>query len=81
MMAVRHSKYKMSIIFKNYAWSLAGRFTMWLFKEFVDTPVNGRPSLFRIDSVYQIGLLIIIIIIDWSIGLWSHTKSPFLILK
>jgi hypothetical protein len=25
-----------------------------LFQEFVDTPVNGRPSLFRIDSVHQI---------------------------
>jgi hypothetical protein len=23
-----------------------------LFQEFVDTPVNGRPSLFRIDSVH-----------------------------
>jgi hypothetical protein len=23
------------------------------FQEFVDTPVNGRPSLFRIDSVHQ----------------------------
>jgi hypothetical protein len=25
-----------------------------LFQEFVDTPVNGRPSLFGIDSVHQI---------------------------
>jgi hypothetical protein len=25
-----------------------------LFQEFVDMPVNGRPSLFRIDSVHQI---------------------------
>jgi hypothetical protein len=24
-----------------------------LFQKFVDTPVNGRPSLFRIDSVNQ----------------------------
>jgi hypothetical protein len=24
-----------------------------LFQEFVDTPVNGCPSLFRIDSVHQ----------------------------
>jgi hypothetical protein len=24
-----------------------------LFQEFVDTPVNGGPSLFRIDSVHQ----------------------------
>jgi hypothetical protein len=24
-----------------------------LFQEFVDTPVNGRPSLFRIYSVHQ----------------------------
>jgi hypothetical protein len=24
-----------------------------LFQEFVDTPVNGRLSLFRIDSVHQ----------------------------
>jgi hypothetical protein len=24
-----------------------------LFQEFVDTPVNGRPSLFRIVSVHQ----------------------------
>jgi hypothetical protein len=24
-----------------------------LFQEFVDTPVNGRPSLFRIDGVLQ----------------------------
>jgi hypothetical protein len=27
---------------------------MALFQIFVDTPVNGLPSLFRIDSVYQI---------------------------
>jgi hypothetical protein len=27
---------------------------MWLCQEFVDTPVNGRPSLFRIDSVHQV---------------------------
>jgi hypothetical protein len=25
-----------------------------LFQIFVDTPVNGRPSLFRIDSAHQI---------------------------
>jgi hypothetical protein len=24
-----------------------------LFQEFVDTPVNGRPSLFHIDSVHK----------------------------
>jgi hypothetical protein len=24
-----------------------------LFQELVDTPVNGRPSLFRIDSVHE----------------------------
>jgi hypothetical protein len=27
------------------------------FQEFIDTPVNGRPSLFRIDSVHQMELL------------------------
>jgi hypothetical protein len=24
-----------------------------LFQELIDTPVNGRPSLFRIDNVHQ----------------------------
>jgi hypothetical protein len=28
-----------------------------LFQIFVDTPVNGRPSLFRIDSVHQMETL------------------------
>jgi hypothetical protein len=27
-----------------------------LFPKFIDTPVNDRPSLFRIDSVYQMDL-------------------------
>jgi hypothetical protein len=43
----------MSLIFKNDARSLSTRVTMWLFQKFDDTPVNGRPSLFRIDSVHQ----------------------------
>jgi hypothetical protein len=43
----------MSLIFKNDARSLARRVTVALFQEFVDTPLNGRPSLFRIDSVHQ----------------------------
>jgi hypothetical protein len=43
----------MSLIFKNDARSLSMRVTMWLLQEFVDTPINGRPSLFRIDSVPQ----------------------------
>jgi hypothetical protein len=29
-----------------------------LFQKFVDTPVNGRPSLFRIDSVHQMEISI-----------------------
>jgi hypothetical protein len=27
---------------------------MWLSLKIIDTPVNGLPSLFRIDSVHQI---------------------------
>jgi hypothetical protein len=40
----------MSLIFKNDARSLARRVA--IFQELVDKPVNGRPSLFRIDSVH-----------------------------
>jgi hypothetical protein len=42
----------MSLIFKNNARKACCFVT--LFRKFVDTPVNGRPSLFRIDSVHQI---------------------------
>jgi hypothetical protein len=42
----------MSLIFKNDARSLASRVTMGLFLAFVDTPVNGAPSLFGTASVY-----------------------------
>jgi hypothetical protein len=58
MMAVRRSK-KWNIInviiYKNDARSFFSKECqlMALFQKFVDTPVNGRPSLFRIDSVYQ----------------------------
>jgi hypothetical protein len=56
MMAVRRSKKLnviMSLIFKNDARSLARRVTMWLSFKNVDTPLNGRQTLFRIDSVHQ----------------------------
>jgi hypothetical protein len=44
-------KCHMFLIFKNDARSLARRVTMWFFfQEFIATPVNGRPFLFRIDS-------------------------------
>jgi hypothetical protein len=44
----------MSLIFKNDARSLVWRVHyVALFQEFVDTPVNGRPSLFRIDNVHH----------------------------
>jgi hypothetical protein len=48
----------MSLIFRNDARSIARRVILRLchvalIQEFVDTPVNGRLSLFRIDSVYQ----------------------------
>jgi hypothetical protein len=42
-----------SLIFKNDARSLAMRVTVALFQEFVDTPVNGCPSLFGIDNAHQ----------------------------
>jgi hypothetical protein len=42
----------MSLIFKNDTRSLAYGHYVALFQKFVDTPVNGRPSLFRIDSVH-----------------------------
>jgi hypothetical protein len=41
----------MSLIFKNDAHSFLAR-RVALFQEFVDTPENGRLSLFRIDSVH-----------------------------
>jgi hypothetical protein len=39
---------------KNNSRSLAMRVTMWFCQKIVDTPVNGRLSLFGIDSVHQI---------------------------
>jgi hypothetical protein len=57
MMTVRRSK-KLNVInvinFQNW-YSLFNKACHYeaLFQEFIDTPVNGRPSLFRIDSVYQ----------------------------
>jgi hypothetical protein len=58
MMTVRRSKNEMSLmalIIKNDAHSLARKACHYvaLFQEFVDTPVNGRPSLFCTDSVHQ----------------------------
>jgi hypothetical protein len=41
----------MSLIFLNDACFLATRVA--LFQEFVDTTVNGCPSLFGMDSVHQ----------------------------
>jgi hypothetical protein len=29
-----------------------------LFQEFVDRPVNGRPSLFRIDNAHQVEIVL-----------------------
>jgi hypothetical protein len=43
----------MSLILKTDARSLARRVTTHFFQEFVDAPVNGRPSFFRTDSVHQ----------------------------
>jgi hypothetical protein len=44
----------MLLIFKNDARSLARLVAMWFsFQEYVGTPVNSRPSLFRIDSVHR----------------------------
>jgi hypothetical protein len=58
MMTVRRSKNEMSLMslnFKNGARSVASRVTSWhsLFRKIIDTLLNGRPSLFRIDSVHQ----------------------------
>jgi hypothetical protein len=50
MMTASVPKNEMSLIFKNDARSLA---MLALFQKFVDAPINGRPSLFRIDSVHQ----------------------------
>jgi hypothetical protein len=49
----------MSLIFKNDAGSLPMRVTMGLCFKNYDTPVNGRPSLFRIDSVHKMDMSII----------------------
>jgi hypothetical protein len=43
----------MSLIFKNNARYLARCHYVALFQEFIDTAVNSRQSLFRIDSVHQ----------------------------
>jgi hypothetical protein len=43
----------MSLIFKNDARSLQGESFRGSFSKIVHTPVNGIPSLFRIDSVHQ----------------------------
>jgi hypothetical protein len=50
----------MSLIFKNdkfniFPRSLARRFTHYVafFQDFVDTPINGRPSFFRIDRLHH----------------------------
>jgi hypothetical protein len=40
----------MSLTFKNDARSVA---SVAVFQKIVDTPVNGRPFLFCIDSVHQ----------------------------
>jgi hypothetical protein len=43
----------MTLVLKNDAHSLAMRVTMRLsFQNYTDTPVNGRPSLFRINRVH-----------------------------
>jgi hypothetical protein len=57
MMTVRRSKKRNVINVVNFQklyslFSIAGHYVA-LFQKFVDTPVNGRPSLFRIDSVLQ----------------------------
>jgi hypothetical protein len=43
-----------------------------LFQEFVDTPVNGRPSLFRIDSVQRL----LFPKLCWSINTKSIVNTP-----
>jgi hypothetical protein len=47
---------------------------MALFQEFIDTPVNGRPSLFGIDSVHQMETSLSTLC--WSI----NTKSMLFIM-
>jgi hypothetical protein len=44
----------MSLIFKKWysLFSKTGHYVA-LFQTFVDMPINGRPSFFRIDTVHQ----------------------------
>jgi hypothetical protein len=42
----------LSLILNNDTHSLVKHYVA-LFQKFIDTPINGRPSLFRIDSVHQ----------------------------
>jgi hypothetical protein len=60
----------MSLIFKNDARSLPRLVTLW--QKFVDTPVNGRPSLFHIDSVQWRHLFLTLC---WSINTKSMYKT------
>jgi hypothetical protein len=69
----------MSLIFKNDAFCKACHYVA-LFQEFVDTPVKGHPSLFRIDTVRHmetslsrfVGLLIL------SVWFYNECETPYL---
>jgi hypothetical protein len=43
----------MSLIFKNDARSFAMHSLCGFLSKIIDTPVNGRPSFFRIDSAHK----------------------------
>jgi hypothetical protein len=64
MMTVRRYKKFYVINFQNW-YSLFSKACHYvaLFQEFVDTPVNGRTSLFRIDSVHQMETSIFFILL------------------
>jgi hypothetical protein len=53
MMTAKRSKNEMSLIFKNDAGFNRGGSLCGTLSKIINTPVNVRPSLFRIDSVHQ----------------------------
>jgi hypothetical protein len=65
----------MSLIFKNYTRSLSRSVHyVALFQEFVDTPINGRPSLFRIDSVHQMATSLSTLCSSFNTKSMGHTN-------
>jgi hypothetical protein len=63
----------MSLIFQKW-YSLCNNVGHYvaLFEKFVDTPVNGRPSLFRIDSAHQMETSL-----SHALLVYYNTKSAF----